>query len=87
MTPEIVLYGVGATRSSRCRWTLLELGLDFEYVDDGKLIGSDKLRAMHPQAKLPALTVNGEAVFESAAICTYVCDLTPNNKLLAPAGT
>ncbi|MEM7249921.1 MAG: glutathione S-transferase family protein [Pseudomonadota bacterium] len=87
MSHEIVLYGSGTTRSSRCRWTLLELELPFEYVDNGKLIGTDQLRAMHPQAKLPALMIDGEPMFESAAICTHLCDLVPGQGMLGAPGT
>lgn len=84
---QITLYGIGQTRSSRCRWTLLELGLEFEYIEDRTLIRSDKLRKLQPLAKLPVIVVDGNVLFESAAICTYLCDLTPQQTLLAPTGT
>ena len=87
MASDITLYGVGYTRSARCRWTLQELGLDFEQPDSGSMIGSDELRAFHPQSKLPAIVINGERLFESAAICTYLCDLNPDKGLIAPPGT
>ena len=87
MTHEITLYGFGPTRSARCRWTLLELGLPFENVDDRSLIGSDQLRGLHPQAKLPAIVIDGEALFESVAICTHLCDLAPERGLIGAAGT
>jgi len=54
MDKQITLYGTGTTRSSRCRWTLLELGLDFDYVDNGSLIGTTELKKMQPLGKLPA---------------------------------
>ena len=87
MTPQITLYGYGTTRSARCWWALLESGLEFEYVDDGGLIRSDDLKALHPLAKLPALLVDGQPLFESAAICSYVCDLAPESGLIASSGT
>lgn len=87
MAPKLMLYGFGPTRSARCRWTLLELGLPFEERDDRALVGSDELRALHPQAKLPALSVDGRALFESAAICTYLADIEGNNTLISPAGS
>lgn len=83
---QITLYGFGQTRSSRCRWTLLELGLEFEYIEDRSLIRSDKLRELQPLAKLPVIVVDGNVLFESAAICTYLCDLTPQQTLLPPTG-
>lgn len=71
---DITLYGVGYTRSARCRWTLLELGVPFNYVDNGKLIGTEEQKTRQPLGKLPALIIDDVALFESAAICTYLCD-------------
>jgi len=87
MDKQITLYGTGTTRSSRCRWTLLELGLDFDYVDNGSLIGTAELKKMQPLGKLPAIVIGGESFFESTAICTYLCDLYPEKNLIAPVGT
>ena len=87
MEKKITLYGTGTTRSSRCRWTLLELGLDFHYVDDGSLIGTTELKKMQPLGKLPAIVIGGESFFESTAICTYLCDLYPEKNLIATVGT
>ncbi len=87
MQHAIRLYGVGGTRSARCRWVLYELGLDFEYIDRDGLIGSDELRTFHPQAKSPAAVIDGLVLFESSAICNYLCDMVADNKLLAPSGT
>ena len=87
MAPKLKLYGFGTTRSARCRWALLETGLPFDYEDNGKLIRSDRLRAMQPLGKLPALEVDGQPMFESAAICTFVADLVPEAGLIALPGT
>ena len=87
MTHEITLYGFGPTRSARCQWTLLELDAAFEFVEKRDLIGSDELRNVHPQAKLPAVVINGQPLFESAAICTYLCDLYPEKNLIGRVGT
>ena len=84
---KITLYGAGSSRSSRCRWTLLELGADFEYIDDSTLIGTEKLKRIHPLGKLPAIIVDGRSFFESAAICTYLCDLHPENRLIPETGS
>ena len=65
MGTNITLYGSGTSRSSRCLWTLLELGVEFEYVDDSSLIGTENLRKLQPQGKLPAIVVDGESLFES----------------------
>ena len=87
MAPDITLYGLRHSRSTRVHWTLLELGLEFEMIEDRALIGSDQLREVHPQAKLPAVVIDGEPLFESAAICTYLCDLTPGANLIAAPGS
>jgi len=87
MAHDITLYGADFARSARCRWTLRELALPFADINDGSLIGGEVLRAIHPQAKVPAIVIDGEALFESSAICTYLCDLTPHKRLLAAPGT
>jgi glutathione S-transferase len=87
LSHEIPSYGVGYTRSSRRLWTLLELELDHEYVEERKLIRSDKLRAMQPQGELPVALIDGDALYESAAIRSNFCDLAPERGLLAAAGT
>ena len=87
MENNITLYGTGTTRSSRCKWTLLELGLEFDYVDDGSLIHTPELKKLHPLGKLPAIVINDKSYFESTAICTYLCDLYPEKKLIATAGS
>ncbi len=87
MTTEIILYEFGPTRSARCRWTLLEAGLDFESIEDQSLIHSDRLKEVHPLGKLPAAVIDGRPLFESSAICTCFADLVPERNLIAPAGT
>ena len=87
MKHEITLYGVDFARSARCRWTLLELGLEFDEITDASLIGSDELRTVHPQAKAPAMMIDDKPLFESAAICTYLCDLVPEKQLINQVGS
>jgi len=87
MSSQITLYGHGTTRSSRCEWTLKELGLEYEMVDAASMLGGERLRALHPLAKMPAAVVDGNTVFESAAICNYFCDLNPEKNLIAKPGT
>jgi len=84
--PSITLYGLGYSRSARCRWTLAELGLEYEYIEDRTLLRSDKLKTLQPQGKMPVAIIDDVTLFESAAICTYLCELG-DNTLLPPAGT
>ena len=87
MTLDIKLYGMGRTRSARCRWTLDELGLAHEYVDDRALLHSEELRGLHPQGKMPAILIDGQPLFESAPICEYLCDLVAEPTLIGAPGT
>ena len=87
MTLDIKLYGMGRTRSARCRWTLDELGLAYEYADDRALLHSEELRGVHPQGKMPAILIGGQPLFESAPICEYLCDLVAEPTLIGAVGT
>ena len=87
MDKQITLYGAGTTRSSRCRWTLMELGLNFHYVDNNSLIGTAELKKIQPLGKLPAIVIDGDSFFESTAICTHLCDLYPEKNLIGSVGS
>ena len=86
--PEIKLYELGPTRSARCRWTLLEAGLEYESIgNDPNIIGSEELKRIHPLGKLPAAIIDGKPLFESAAISTAIADLVPDKQLIAKPGS
>jgi glutathione S-transferase len=87
MALDITLYEFGPSRSKQARWTLLELGLEFKSVEGLELLHSETLKKVNPMGKVPALVVNGEPLFEAAAICTYLADLVPEKGLIAPSGT
>ena len=84
---EITLYELGPSRSKQVRWTLLELGLEFRSIEGLEILHSDELKKVNPMGKVPAIVINGEPLFESAAICTYLADLVPEKGLIAPSGT
>ena len=84
---EVTLYGSGTARVARCQWTLAETAVTYTSVERKGLIGSDQLRKFHPLAKLPAAVIDGQPLFESAAICTYIADLAPEAGLVAPPGS
>jgi glutathione S-transferase len=79
------LYEFGPTRSQRVRWTLQELGVEFDaiQVDLGK--GENRrpeFLKLNPAAKLPVL-VDGDLVLtESAAIVLYLGEKYPQKGLL-----
>jgi glutathione S-transferase len=86
--PSIKLFELGPTRSARCRWTLLEAGLEYESIGNRPdIIGSEELRKVHPLGKLPAAIIDGKPLFESAAISTAIADLVPEKDLVAKPGT
>lgn len=87
MAPEITLYEYGPSRSKQVRWALLELGLEYKTFDGLELIHSDELKKVNPMGKVPAVVIDGEPLFEAAAICTYLADLAPEKGLIAPSGT
>lgn len=83
---SITLYEFAVTRSSRVRFTLQELGVEFESVAGVETFQHPDVAAIHPLSKLPALRDNGRPLFESAAICTWLADSHPNKGLIAPCG-
>ena len=85
----ITLYELAPTRSARVRWTLLELDIPFESItgEGPSFLHSPELSAVHPQGKVPALVDHGRALFESAAICTWLADTHPRKELVAPSGS
>ena len=83
---QIELYDFGPTRSQRCRWAFLEAGIEYKTIDGENLFGTAELKQVHPLGALPAMKVDGKALFESAAICTYIADLVPEKGLVAASG-
>jgi glutathione S-transferase len=79
------LYEFAPTRSIRARWTLQELGVEFEAVSVDLPAGeqhSDAFLAINPAAKVPAL-VDGDIVLtESVAIAVYLAEKYPEKGFL-----
>jgi glutathione S-transferase len=79
------LYEFPPTRSIRVRWTLQELGADFEAVRVNMLAGEHKAPEylkVNPAGKLPAL-VDGDAVLtESIAIVLYLAEKYADKHLI-----
>jgi glutathione S-transferase len=71
------LYEFAPTRSIRVRWTLQELGVDFEAITVDLLAGEHRSPAflkINPAGKLPVL-VDGEMILtESVAIVLYLAE-------------
>ena len=87
MALDITLYEYGPSRSKQARWALQELGLEFKSIAGLEILHSDELNRVNPMGKVPAVVINGEPLFEAAAICTYLADLVPEKGLIAASGT
>ncbi|MCA4825697.1 MAG: glutathione S-transferase family protein [Serratia rubidaea] len=70
------VYTFPKSRSLRVLWALEELHLDYETVRVDLLSATPEIRSPHPQNKVPVLDDKGFLIFESAAICKYVCAKT-----------
>ena len=79
------LYEFAPTRSIRARWTLQELGIDFESVTVNLQRGDHRrpeFLRLNPAGKLPVL-VDGDVVLnESVAIVLYLAGKYPDRGLL-----
>ncbi|WP_437966525.1 glutathione S-transferase family protein [Sorangium sp. So ce260] len=79
------LYEFAPTRSIRARWTLQELGVDFEAIEVDLLAGDHhrpEFRKINPAGKVPALVDGDFVVTESAAIALYLAEKYPQKRLL-----
>lgn len=85
---KIRLHHCHEARSMRSLWLLNELGLDFELVVhpfDG-LRSADYL-GIHPLGRVPAIELDDMTLFESGAICQYLCELYSPDELGRQAGS
>src|SRR6266496_5984510 len=82
---KMKLYEFGPTRSIRVRWTLQELGVDFEPIRVNLVAGEHRrpeFLKINPAGKLPVL-VDGDLVLtESVAIVLYLGEKYADKGLL-----
>ncbi|KYG06048.1 glutathione S-transferase [Sorangium cellulosum] len=79
------LYEFAPTRSIRVRWTLQELGVDFEAIEVNLAAGEHhrpEFRKINPAGKVPALVDGDFVVTESVAIALYLAEKYPQKRLL-----
>lgn len=84
---DIRLFEADGSRSVRCRWTLLEAGIDYESAPAGlKGAARPELGKVHPLKLLPAAVIDGKPLMESAAIATFIADQVPEKALIGKPG-
>ena len=79
------LYEFGPTRSIRARWTLQELGVEFEPITVNLVAGEHRrpeFLKINPAGKLPVLVDGDLALTESVAIVLYLAEKYPEKGLL-----
>jgi len=79
------LYEFGPTRSIRARWTLQELGVEFEPVTVNLVAGEHRrpeFLRINPAGKLPVLVDDDLVLTESVAIVLYLAEKYPEKGLL-----
>jgi glutathione S-transferase len=85
---KMKLYEFGPTRSIRARWTLQELGVDFEPIRVNLLAGEHQrpeFLKINPAGKIPVLIDGDRILTESVAIVLYLAEKYFDRGLL-PAG-
>jgi glutathione S-transferase len=87
---DLTLYHIAPSRSSIVLWMLEEVGAPYQIkllkMSEGDNLKPDYL-AINPMGKVPALKHGTVVITEVAAICTYLADEFPANKLNVPVGT
>lgn len=88
--PGLTLYHAAPSRSSIVLWMLEEIGQPYDVkllkLSEGDNMKPDYL-AINPMGKVPALKHGDSVITEVAAICTYLADEFPDQKLNVPVGT
>jgi glutathione S-transferase len=85
---QMKLYEFGPTRSIRVRWTLQELGADFEPIRVNLVAGEHRrpeFLKINPAGKIPVLVDGDRVLTESVAIVLYLAEKYSHKGLL-PAG-
>jgi len=79
------LYEFGPSRAIRVRWTLQELGVDFEPVTVNLRTGEQRqpeFLKINPVGRLPVLIDGDRVLTESVAIVLYLGEKYPDQKLI-----
>jgi hypothetical protein len=77
MAHELILFGVGTSRTMRAHWMLLELGLQYEsrpIQSRSSETLTDEFKKLNPRHKIPVLQHKTFVLTESAAIVQYLSE-------------
>ena len=85
MEKRMRLYEFAPTRSIRVRWTLQELGVDFEAVTVNLVAGEHRrpeFLKINPAGRVPVLVDDDLVLTESVAIVLYLAEKYPHKGLV-----
>ena len=85
----LTLYHCAGARSTRSLWLLYELDLEFELVTLGfnmAALRTPEYLAISPLGRVPCLVDGEMRLFESGAICQYLCENYGDGSLYRPPG-
>ena len=88
MGSDVILWGVGTSRTMRAHWMLLELGVDYRFQPIGPCTGethSGEFLRLNPRHKIPVLQHGSLVLTESAAIIEYLSRTFPNPQIYRPS--
>src|SRR5438132_2779362 len=88
MEKHMRLYEFAPTRSIRARWTLQELGVDFESVVINLVAGDHRrpeFLKINPAGRVPVLVDDDLVLTESVAIVLYLAEKYPHKGLMPAA--
>ncbi len=87
----IIMHHLNNSRSQRILWLLEELGADYQIQhhqrDAATNLAPPELLAVHPLGKSPVIDDSGQVIYESAAICEYLCERHGGGHLVPARGT
>ncbi len=87
----IIVHHLNNSRSQRILWLLEELGLDYAIQQHQRDVVTNlappELLAVHSLGKSPVIDDAGQIVYESAAICEYLCERHGGGHLVPARGT
>ena len=88
MGSDVILWGVGTSRTMRAHWMLLELEVDYRFHAIGSRTGetqSGEFLRLNPRHKIPVLQHGSLVLTESAAIIEYLSETFPNPQIYRPS--